>query len=293
MQGLVVLDKAAGVSSHDALRPVKRAVGRGIKVGHAGTLDPFATGVLLALLGRATRLSDVAMGLKKTYEATVRFGIATDTHDPEGRVTAETDPGTAPPSDIEAALAAFEGEIAQVPPAFSALKVNGRRAYRLARDGEAPALEARRVTVHGIRLIDVAWPAARIEVTCGAGTYIRSIARDLGAALGLPAHLTDLRRTAVGPFAASTGLTGEPDLPAIRDALVPPLDVVRAAGLPEVPLDPDAAALFRVGQRIETESAPADPVAVVSAGALLGIGRVEETGSLSPVRVFAVAEGSA
>jgi len=296
MHGLIVVDKSAGISSSGALDPLKEALGRGVKIGHAGTLDPFATGALLVLLGDATRLSPLAMGLPKTYEATVRFGRETDTLDPEGTVVAEAEPGASPPTGLDGEIARFEGEILQTPPAFSALKVGGRRAYRIARSGGKAELAARTVAVHEIRRIDDGWPEMRIHVTCGAGTYIRAIARDLGRAIGLPAMLTALRRTRIGPFEADAGLPigpeDDPPAPdALRERLVPPLDVVRAAGIPEVGLDREWSMRFVHGAVLESDGEDADPVALLSAedGILLGLG-AREDGLIRPTKVFASAQ---
>lgn len=265
VHGAIVLDKPAGVSSAKALTPRKRELPRKTKIGHAGTLDPFATGVLLALVGDATRLSDLAMELPKTYRATVRFGVETSTLDPEGDVVARADPGSAPPAAWP--LERFLGEIEQVPPAFSALKVGGRRAYELARAGRAPDLPARRVRVDRIEVVadaDVAWPGVVFEVACGRGTYIRSLARDLGAAVGLPASLAALRRTAIGPFTADQDGTCHP-----------PIALVRAAGVPEVALDREAARAVAQG-RVVPAGDRTGTVALVWEGRLLGLGRVRD-----------------
>jgi tRNA pseudouridine55 synthase len=266
--GVLVLDKPAGVSSAKALGPVKREAGKGLKVGHAGTLDPFATGVLLVLLGDATRLSDLAMALPKTYRATVRFGVSTDTLDPEGEVTEERDSG--PPRDLP--LARFVGEIEQVPPAFSALKVDGRRAYKLARAGRPPELKARPVTVHRLDIVGGAWPDVELEVVCGAGTYIRALARDLGAAVDLPAHLTALRRTRIGPFAA--GEAGR---------VHPPLDLVRAAGIAVVEVSEADALALAQGRTVEHDAA--GRVAFAVDGAMVGLAD-GEGGQLFPATVL-------
>ncbi|MEM8883743.1 MAG: tRNA pseudouridine(55) synthase TruB [Planctomycetota bacterium] len=257
--GLVVIDKQAGESSAAALRPLKAEAGRKTKVGHAGTLDPFATGVLLALVGDATRLSDLAMALPKTYEAVVQFGWQTDTLDPEGEIVAETDPGE--PRDLAAVLPAFLGEIEQQPPAYSALKVDGERAYRLARRGEAPELKARRVRVDAIDVLAVDWPHVTLRIRCGAGTYIRALARDIGAAFDLPASLTALRRTAIGPFAAEQA-----------GSVQPPETITRAADVPEVALDAAAARRFVTGQLVADEGPDAIRLAVFVGERLAGLG---------------------
>ena len=260
MHGIVVLDKPAGVSSrkwlHECLE-AQRALG---KVGHAGTLDPFATGVLLGLVGDATRLSSLAMSLEKTYRATVRFGWQTETLDPEGAVVDECDPGEA--RDLSAALASLTGEILQAPPAHSAVKIDGRRAYKLARAGEAPEMEARPVVVHRLEVCGDVWPDVELEVVCGAGTYIRSLARDLGAMIDLPASLTALRRTAVGPYRVED---------ADEQRCRPPLELIEASGLPHIELDRAEALRFVTGRVLET--AIEERSGLVFRGRLIGIAK--------------------
>jgi len=272
--GVLLIDKPAGPSSAQAIAPLKRRF-HGSRVGHAGTLDPFASGLLVVLVGDATRLQDLAMALPKTYLATVRFGVETDTLDPLGAVVAERDPGHRP-DGLEAAAQGFMGEIEQMPPAFSALKVDGRRAYRLAREGKAVELKPRRVRVHSVTVHEVRWPDAVIELTTGSGFYVRSFARDLGRALGLPAHLAALRRTHIGPFAAD-GADGSE----ILDVLA----LVEAAGLPVVVLSREAARTFAAGRPV-----PADATgrtAVVCEGRLVGLGSGGGPGALVPEVVLA------
>jgi len=271
--GVLVIDKPAGISSAKALNETKRRFGRKTKVGHAGTLDPFATGILLALVGDATRLSALAMALPKVYRATVRFGWQTDTLDPDGSVVAEADPGAEAPAGLADAAAALVGSIEQMPPAYSALKVDGRRAYDLARAGEAPALKSRIVQVYELVIEAVAWPRVEITVRCGQGTYIRSIARDLGAAVGLPASLEALRRTAIGPFDEA------------REEPFAPLTLTRAAGVSEIALERESAVRFVVGGIVPTEAPDADPCAVTFEGRLIGLGTVE-AGVLRPRSVL-------
>lgn len=209
MNGIINLDKPAGISSAKAVALVKKRLPRGVKIGHAGTLDPFATGVLLLLIGRATRLCERMMGEKKQYEATIRLGATTPTDDPES-LTHLTEGAIAPPRDaVEIALSQFVGAIQQRPPAFSAMKVNGRRAYDLARRGTPVILQPRTVHVHAIDLLDYDWPLLRLRIDCGRGTYIRSLARDLGEALGVGGHLTELRRTRIGDFTIASAVTLE------------------------------------------------------------------------------------
>lgn len=183
----------------DVVRRVRRAAG-GAKTGHAGTLDPLATGVVICCLGRATRSVSWLMGLTKIYEAAVDFSAFTTTDDREGQrqeVAAASPPDEA---TLRAALAKFIGEIEQTPPAFSAIKIGGRRAYKMARQGQAVVIAARTVRIDAIELLAYDWPLAHLRVTCGKGTYIRSLARDLGALLGVGGHLAGLRRTAVGEY---------------------------------------------------------------------------------------------
>jgi tRNA pseudouridine55 synthase len=208
IHGLLVVDKPLVWSSMDVVRRVRRAAG-GVKTGHAGTLDPLATGVVVCCLGKATREVEKLMGLTKVYEAEVDLSAFTATDDREGdrqEVAVAT-----PPVELQvrAALAGFVGHIEQTPPAFSAVHVAGRRAYKLARKGEAVELPSRTVRVDAIELLEYAWPVARLRITCGRGTYVRSIARDLGAALKTGGHLASLRRRAVGPYDLTMAVTAE------------------------------------------------------------------------------------
>lgn len=196
--GAVLLDKAEGISSFKALSPVKRAY-RGKKVGHTGTLDPFASGLLVVLVGPLTRLAGELTGLEKHYSTTVTFGEETDTLDPTGTVVHRCD--TIPDlSEIESVLPRFIGTITQVPPIYSAVHINGRRAYDLARRGIDEAVPERTVTVSSLSVTDWSPPELSLEITCGSGTYVRSLARDIGLACGSRAHVSRLRRTRVGQF---------------------------------------------------------------------------------------------
>lgn len=199
MHGLIVVDKPMGWSSMDVVRRVRRAAG-GVKTGHAGTLDPLATGVVICCLGRATRAVERLMAMAKVYETEVDLSAFTTTDDREGP-RREVSPVSQPnEAAVRAALGQFVGWIEQTPPAFSAVHVDGRRAYKMARKGEVVELAPRRVRVDAIELLEYHWPVARLRITCGKGTYIRSIARDLGAVLGTGGHLASLRRTAVGRY---------------------------------------------------------------------------------------------
>ncbi|HJZ54556.1 MAG TPA: tRNA pseudouridine(55) synthase TruB, partial [Gemmataceae bacterium] len=184
MNGLLVIDKPGGMTSRDVVNRVQKWFPRKTKIGHTGTLDPLATGVLVVCVGAATRLADFVQGMGKTYASRFRLGTTSTTDDADGEVTAN--PAAVPPSceQIDAAIPAFLGNIEQVPPAFSALKVAGERAHDLARQGKDVALAARTVRIGAIRVLGYEWPWLDVEIDCGKGTYIRSIARDLGTKLG-------------------------------------------------------------------------------------------------------------
>ncbi len=228
--GLVVVDKAPGMTSHDVVARVRRLAGTR-KVGHAGTLDPMATGVLVLGVDRATRLLGHLMLTEKAYDATVRLGVSTTTDDAEGEVTASTPASHLQPGLVQTELEELVGDILQVPTAVSAIKVDGKRAYQRVRDGEQVELKARPVTIHELVVHDqrVAgdWLDVDISVRCSSGTYIRAIARDVGAALGVGGHLTALRRTAVGSFDLSVART----LEQLADdfAVLPIADAARAS----------------------------------------------------------------
>lgn len=204
LDGILVVDKPLGWSSMDVVRRVRRAARAGgaakAKVGHAGTLDPLATGVVVCCLGKATRQVERIMGMTKVYEAEVDLSAFTTTDDREGErqeVNVATPPTEA---QVREVINRFVGEVEQVPPAYSAIHVGGQRAYKLARRGENVELPARTVRIDAIDVLGYAWPILTIRVTCGRGTYIRSLARDLGKALGTGGHLASLRRTAVGSY---------------------------------------------------------------------------------------------
>lgn len=245
--GLVVVDKSPGMTSHDVVSRVRRLAGTR-KVGHAGTLDPMATGVLVLGVDRATRLLGHLMLTEKAYDATIRLGVSTTTDDAVGEVTASASTEAVDPAEVRTALARFVGDIEQVPTAVSAIKVDGKRAYARVRDGEQVELKARPVTIHELVVHEVALPDVRVSVRCSSGTYIRAIARDLGAALGVGGHLTALRRTAVGSFDLGVART----LEELADdfAVVPIADAARAT-FPGVDLDADQAGQVRVGRALD------------------------------------------
>ncbi|MDQ8144590.1 MAG: tRNA pseudouridine(55) synthase TruB [Gemmatimonadota bacterium] len=232
--GLLLVDKPVGVSSHDVVAVARRALGTS-RIGHAGTLDPFATGLLVLLVGRATRLLPHLAGEPKVYQATIRFGAETDTEDLLGAVVREAERPRR--TEVHTALPRLIGTFEQVPPAYSAKRVAGRRAYDLARQGEPVELAPVPITVHRWQVGAVTESDGRVEtmgveITCGGGTYVRSLARDLGRYSGSAAHLTALRRTASGPFHVADAVS--------LDALQAGHGVVRPAldALPDLPRQP-------------------------------------------------------
>jgi len=227
LHGLLVVDKPVGPTSMDVVRRVRGRAG-GAKTGHAGTLDPLASGVLVCCLGRATRAVEKIMPLTKVYDADVDLSAFTATDDAEGE--REEVPVADPPTreQVRGELDALTGEIEQTPPAYSAVKVAGRRAYDLARKGRQVTIQPRIVRIDSIELHDYDWPHLRLTVTCGKGTYLRSLARQIGAALGAGGHLTALRRTAIGPYTIDCAipLDDVPD-PLEQDHLLPMPDLRR------------------------------------------------------------------
>ena len=282
--GLVVVDKPAGITSHDVVARVRRLAGTR-KVGHAGTLDPMATGVLVVGVNRATRLLGHLMLTEKAYDATVRLGVSTTTDDAEGEVVATTSAGHLDEAAVRATLAAFVGDIEQVPTAVSAIKVDGKRAYQRVRDGEEVELKARPVTIHELEVLEVRVEGETVDVDislrCSSGTYVRAIARDAGARLGVGGHLSALRRTAVGPYTLELART----LDELADefAMVPIADAARAA-FPAVDLDAGAADDVRVGRALDLEIAALSAVFAPD-GTFLALYEPRD-GRARPVAVF-------
>jgi tRNA pseudouridine55 synthase len=250
--GVLNIDKPLGVTSHDVVTQVRRTLGES-RVGHAGTLDPLATGVLVVCVGAAVRLSEFVMAAGKTYVADVHLGRTTTTDDGEGDITAEVPADHLDEAAIRVALLPFTGEIEQIPPVYSAIKQGGKKLYQLARRGETVEVQPRRVRIDGLRLLDWTPPIARIEIQCGPGTYIRSLARDIGAALGVGGSLAGLRRTASGVFRAEDGVPAE--LLSDRDALAAAVIPLRRAlaDWPAVALDQAALTEILHGRRLRAE----------------------------------------
>lgn len=254
MDGILNLDKPQGLTSHDVVARV-RAVARQRRVGHAGTLDPLASGVLVVCLGRATRLAEYLMASPKRYWAEARLGVATDSYDAAGQVVAER-PVRVSREEVEAALERFRGTILQVPPMVSALKRDGKRLYELARQGIEVERAARPVEISELKLASWAPPDLALEVTCSAGTYVRSLVHDLGQLLGCGAHVTALVRLASGDFRLEDALPLAELTPERLPSALLPLD----AGLgryPALHLDERAARAVRLGQTVPAEGAAA------------------------------------
>ena len=284
MGGILLVDKPGGITSHDVVARARRALGTR-KIGHAGTLDPMATGLLVLGVDSATRLLTYLVGLDKTYEATIRLGVATDSDDADGVVTATADAAAVAAitdADIAAGVAHLTGAISQVPSRVSAIKVNGRRAYDLARAGEEVELKARSVTVSRFAVREMRRGAGTLDVDvvvdCSSGTYIRALARDLGAALGVGVggHLTALRRTHIGPFDVAEAV-GVDDIAA---AELLPQARVAAEVLGSFPVTADEARDLRHGKRLSGAAArlATDKAAAIDPdGRLVGI--VERRGA--------------
>lgn len=276
--GILLVDKPEGPTSFDVVAKLRRALGTRT-IGHAGTLDPLASGLLVVLVGAYTRLSQHLTAADKAYQARIVFGARTSTDDREGEVIERGDPSALDEARVREALASMEGEQDQVPPAFAAISVGGERLYAKARRGEAVEAPMRRVVLHELELLGWQPPAATVRVVCSKGTYVRAIARDLGARLGVPAHLGALRRTASGGYR----LEEAQPLDALLDegraeaALLRGPEAIR--GLPLVPVDEVGAARLEQGQalRLETEDAlPSEGVAVAHLGrALVAIVRLQ------------------
>ncbi len=301
--GIVVVDKPGGWTSHQVVGRVRRLLGTR-KVGHAGTLDPMATGVLLVGVNRATRLLGHLAGHDKTYTATICLGRTTVTDDAEGEPVSWTGAAGITEADVRAAIAPLTGVIRQVPSAVSAIKVDGKRAYARVRAGEEVELKAREVTVSRFDVLDVrpdasfGWvggvaanpPLLNVDVVvdCSSGTYIRALARDLGAALGTGGHLTALRRTRVGGFDLSLVALDEHGLAADEPPRLLPLAEVARRAFPVVEVDADQAREVGYGRSLGL-SVPSDPTALVADGDLLALYRPGEDGRAHPVAVLAPA----
>jgi tRNA pseudouridine55 synthase len=293
VDGVLLLDKPQGLSSNTALQRARRLL-NAAKAGHTGTLDPMATGLLPLTFGEATKFSQMLLDADKGYEAVVRLGVETDTGDAEGQVIATA--GVAVDRvKVEAALARFRGEIEQVPPMYSALKRDGKPLYEYARAGIEVERKARVVSIHALELLDFDGETFSIRVDCSKGTYIRTLAIDLGRALGCGAHLAALRRTRIGPFTASGAVTLEALEAAAegeaRDALLAPADAL-VAHLPAIELDPAAAAAILQGRQLPLPGTAPGLLRLYAAGRFLGLGETNGEGRLLPKRLVATGDGN-
>ncbi|KVN30832.1 tRNA pseudouridine synthase B [Burkholderia pyrrocinia] len=294
LDGVLLLDKPVGLSSNDALIRAKRLY-LAKKAGHTGTLDPLASGLLPLCFGEATKFSQDLLEADKTYEATMRLGVRTATGDAEGEVL-DTRPVECDRAAVDAALARFTGEIVQVPPMYSALKRDGKPLYEYARAGQTVEREGRAVTIHVLELLACDLPDVTFRVTCSKGTYVRTLAEDIGEALGCGAHLTMLRRTGVGALTLDHAVTldalSDADA-AARDAWLQPVDALLST-FPLVRLDDECAKRFLHGQRLRLSELGAidanegERVRVYDATRLLGVARAAN-GVLAPERLVVTA----
>jgi len=291
ISGWIVLDKPAGIGSTECVSKIKWLY-KAAKAGHAGTLDPLASGMLPIALGEATKTVPYVMDGAKTYRFRVAWGAETNTDDLEGEVTATSDHRPPEPA-IEAALANFIGEIEQIPPAFSAVKIGGERAYDLARSGEIPEIKPRTVVIHRLEIISHESDGTEFECECGKGTYVRALARDLGRVLGCLGHISELRRTAVEPFEEEQLVPLEElidlegDLEQLDSELLPV--GLALADLAEIAVSNDQANRLRSGNPVILRGRDAPTFAEEAFAAhgreLIAIGNVEK-GSFNPKRVF-------
>ncbi|MGW5259395.1 tRNA pseudouridine(55) synthase TruB [Microbispora sp. NPDC004025] len=285
--GLIIVDKPSDWTSHDVVGKMRGVAGTR-KVGHAGTLDPMATGVLVIGVEKATRLLGHLALTEKVYEATIRLGVTTNTDDAEGEVIATTPAGHVTDEQVRKGVAALTGEIMQVPPQVSAIKVDGQRAYKRARAGEEVELAARPVTIHAFEAGEIRRTPETVDldavITCSSGTYIRALARDLGASLGVGGHLTRLRRTRVGPYGIEAARTIE-DL--ARECVIMPMADAVAAAFPRRDVGEDEARLVAHGGRLRAAGLGPGPIGVFGPdGALLALAE-ERGGTARPLVVFA------
>ncbi len=275
-----LVDKPAGPTSHDIVAMVRRGLGRGVKVGHCGTLDPFATGLLVVVVGRATRLAPYLSALDKTYLAVVRTGFTSVTGDPEGPIAESGRPATA--AEVEEVLPGFLGSQAQRVPAYAAVRVDGERLHRRARRGEVVEAPERTITIAALRLVrDLGEGAVEIEVVCGAGTYVRQLAGDIGERLGAGAYCAALRRTAVGRLSVEDAVP--PDAVGPTGGLNP---LAALGHLPVRELSRSEVAVVANGRPVPGEGEQDLPVALTAEGRLVAVARADGAGVLRPAVVL-------
>ncbi len=285
--GLLNINKPPGMTSRRVVDRVVRLVGKKTKVGHAGTLDPLATGVLVVCLGRATRLIEYVQRMPKRYTGTFLFGRTSTTEDVEGEVTELVNPPLPTREEIERSARQFVGQIEQRPPAFSALKIDGRRAYDLARRGETPELKPRTITVNSIEVLSYEYPQFVLDIRCGSGTYVRSLGRDLAESLGTGAVMSALERTAIGSFHVDLAVNLDDLTPEnLSEHLHPALAAVES--LPTVTLTADQYARIANGQTVQLTDPPdAKEIAALDPGGQLAAILVPRgEGTWRPLRFF-------
>jgi tRNA pseudouridine55 synthase len=289
VHGLLVIDKPAGITSRDAVDRAQAWFAHGSRLGHTGTLDPLATGVLVLCVGNATRLAEYVQRMPKTYSAGIVLGGRSDTDDADGTIRA-TPPDSVPtPEQVRAALQLFEGTISQVPPAYSAAKVTGQRAYALARRGAEVNLAARSVTIHALELLQYAFPMLALEVRCSKGTYIRALARDLGERLGCGGYIQTLRRARVGCFDVLAAVSLDADAETAQRSILPL--ALAVSELPRLTLPADAVIRLRHGQAqpmAELEPAATEVALLDEQGELVAVGAVDrQRNCIRPGKVMA------
>lgn len=284
LHGFLVIDKPRGISSRHAVDRVQKALPKGTRIGHTGTLDPLASGVLVLALNQATRLTEYVQQQTKEYRAGVRFGATSATDDAEGPIAVASDAVLPSREQLDAALARFVGTIEQTPPAFSAAHVDGQRAYRIARKGKSVDLKPKPVRIDRIELLSYAPPAAELSVVCGKGTYIRSLARDLGGELGCGAYLTSLQRTRVGAFHLDDALPCDATADALLQRLRPLGEAMTAVR--RLTLTDDEIRRLAMGQTVATAETGEDQIAIFNpAGEFQALATIEN-GRLRPMKVF-------
>lgn len=283
---ILPIDKPSGPTSHDVVKVLRRELGVP-KVGHTGTLDPFASGLLLMCVGPLTRLSEYLVGLDKSYEASALLGISTDTEDLHGNVIAESNAWKNLTTDaVQEVLDSLKGDIEQVPPQFSAKKIKGVAMHRRARRGEFINLKPKNIRIHELELISMDLPLIRFRVSCSSGTYVRSLARDIGAKLRVGAHLVELRRTSVGVFSVEDAINPDQlgDNSVIEAGAIDPLKAI--GHLSEVKVNQASANKLVCGSAVPfKDSAISGPVAVSQQGVLIAIAEIAE-GYMQPRKVF-------
>ena len=284
--GILLLDKPQGLTSNQALGRAKRILGLR-KAGHTGALDPMATGLLPLCFGEATKVSGFLLDADKAYLTEIRLGVSTDSGDADGEVTARAPIPHLTEADLETALERFRGPIDQVPPMFSALKHQGRRLHELARAGIEVERKPRRVTIHALEMLEFSADKVVLRVRCSKGTYIRSLAMDLGDLLGCGAHLTALRREASGPFRLDDAIAFDTldhlDADAARGLLRTPESAL--VHLPAIDVGAEEERALRHGQSVAVDASDAEPVRMLCADTFLGLGAIE-SGRLKPRRLF-------